>query len=54
MDVTWIQRYELGIPLYTPINLVNADVDRDDEVDVIDATWVQRFIAGVIDSFYDI
>lgn len=54
MDVTWIQRYELGIPLYTPINLVNADVDRSDDVDIVDATFIQRFISGIIHDFDEI
>lgn len=51
MDVTFIQRYELGIPIPTALNTVNADVDGDEEVNIIDATLIQRYIAGIIHSF---
>ena len=51
IDVTYIQRYDLSLPLPTPINLYNADVDNDDEVSILDATLVQRYNAGIIDKF---
>ncbi len=51
MDVTFIQRYELGIPTPTPINTVNADVDGDEEVNIIDATLIQRYISGILHVF---
>lgn len=50
-DVTWIQRYDVGIPTPWPINLVNADVNYDDEVDISDATWIQRYDVGIISEF---
>lgn len=51
LDVTYIQRYEAGIYLATPLNVKNADVDSDDEVSIIDATLVQRWLVGIIDKF---
>ncbi len=51
LDVTYIQRYELGIYTPTPINFENADVDGDYDVNIIDATLVQRLIAGIIEKF---
>lgn len=51
IDVTYIQRYNVDIPLPTPINLVNADVDGDEEVTIIDATLIQRWLVGIIDKF---
>lgn len=51
LDVTYIQRYEVDIPLPTPLNFINADVDGDKDVIIIDATLVQRFLAGIIQKF---
>lgn len=48
VDVTFIQRYELGIPLGTPINKKNADVDGDGDITIIDATMVQRHLVGIL------
>lgn len=50
-DVTYIQCYNVDIPLPTPINLVNADVDGDEEVTIIDATLIQRWLVGIIEKF---
>ena len=51
LDVTYIQRYEAGITLPSPINTKNADVDGDEDVTIIDATLIQRYNAGVISKF---
>ncbi len=52
IDVTYIQRYELGIPIPTPLNVANADVDFDGEITIIDATLVQRYIAEIFRDFH--
>ena len=46
MDVTWIQRYIVGI-VFDGFIEEAADVDADDDINVMDATWVQRAIAGM-------
>ncbi|MBQ3264597.1 MAG: starch-binding protein [Ruminococcus sp.] len=51
LDVTFIQRYEAGIALPSPLNEKNADVDGDEEVTIIDATLIQRFMVGIISKF---
>ena len=51
IDVTFIQRYEAGISLPSPLNTRNADVDGDEDVTIIDATLVQRFMVGLIKKF---
>lgn len=51
LDATFIQRYEAGIALPSPINTKNADADKDEEVTIIDATLVQRRLAGIISRF---
>lgn len=47
LDVTYIQRSELGIILPTPILGDAADVDGDGFVNVIDATLLQRHLVGI-------
>lgn len=51
LDVTYIQRKEVGLTLPTPIKLENCDVDGDNLVTVLDATMIQRYIAGIINRF---
>ena len=51
LDVTYIQRYDAGVSLPSPLNRRNADVDGDDEVTILDGTYIQRFIAGIIKKF---
>ena len=51
LDVTFIQRFEAGIALPTPLNRLNADADGDGEVTIIDATLIQRYVAGIIRVF---
>ena len=50
-DVTYIQRYDLGIRVTSPINLLNADVDGDESVSILDATYVQRYLLNIIRKF---
>lgn len=50
-DVTFIQRYEAGITLPSPLNTKNADVDDDEEITIVDATLIQRFLVGIINKF---
>ena len=33
------------------INTLNADVDGDGDISIIDATLIQRFMVGLIDKF---
>lgn len=51
IDVTYVQRYEAGLALPTPLNPKNADVDGDEEISIIDATLIQRFLVGIIHKF---
>jgi len=48
VDVTFIQRYDLGIPLGNSINERNADADLDGSVTIVDATMIQRHLLGII------
>lgn len=51
LDVTYIQRNDVGIPLPTPFRGEYCDVDGDGEVSIVDATYIQRYLVYIIDRF---
>lgn len=51
LDATYIQRYEVRVELFSPLNEKNADVDADGAISIIDATMVQRHLVGMIERF---
>lgn len=51
LDVTYIQRFDVLIPLPSPLNEANADVDGDEDISVLDATLILRYLSGVIQRF---
>ena len=48
IDATFVQRYDIGILLLTPINEEAADVDGDGSINIIDATFIQRYVLGIL------
>ncbi len=49
-DTTAIQRHMAGIVLLPNEAMICADVDKDDNVSIIDATYLQRFFAGITEG----
>ena len=40
-------------PDYSPVTILLGDADLNDDVDVIDATWIQRYEASIVDFSED-
>ena len=48
LDVVYVQRYSTFIAVKVDEStLMNADVNRNGSLDILDATWIQRWLVGL-------